>query len=97
MITSYLRFIDSVAALALLGADTDAGRSIPLNAEIDGQYCAIDVVFGTGQITRLIEVDGQDATTEVLPGYHVNVASCGPLPSLAAFRIAPAKPVCVFA
>ena len=97
MKTSYLRFATSAAALAVLGVDTEEGRIIPPDAEIDGQYCAIDVLFGTGQIVRLIEGDGLEPVTEVLPGFHVNVASDGPLPSLAAFEISPANPACVFA
>ena len=65
-------------------------------------YWCIDVVFGTGEVWQPIgepDVEGNQPMERV-PGFHINGLWQGPektLPAqLAAFRVFPTSPACVF-
>ncbi len=111
----YCLFTDEAQALqvatalrnAALPPDTDFEalppvETFPPDGWLGGIYYAIDVVFGTGQITAPTgEVDEEgNPIYAVVSGYHINGIWCGPedtVPvALQPFRVYPETPACVF-
>lgn len=111
----YCSFADEAQALqvatalrnAALPPDTDFASLPPVEAFppdgwLGGIYYAMDVVFGTGQITAPtgeLDQDGNPIYAPV-PGYHINGIWCGPEDTVPAalqqFRVYPETPACVF-
>lgn len=92
--TRFYRFPDAETALDLLGIATAAGRIIPCDMMVDGVCVAIDVLYGTGVITRRIGGTDEAPEYEALDGFHVNTSH--DVPGLSEYEVAPDDPVCVF-
>lgn len=93
MIDLFCKFPDKATAIQIARALTGNPELEEFSKDgwYEGTYYNIDVLFGTGELW----VDGV-----LQPGYHINGRWCGPEatlpPALAAYRVYPSNPVCVF-
>lgn len=102
--TVFLRFADATEALStfrlITGAQADGLSDVPPMVEVGGFPIFVDVLFGTGTITRQIgEAEDGTPLAEPLPGFHVNLSlpDGATLPdALVAFAQTPTNPACVF-
>lgn len=111
----YCSFADKAQALqvatalrnAALPPDTDFDalppvETFPPDGWLGGIYYAMDVVFGTGQITAPTGENDENGNPiyAPVPGFHVNGIWCGPESTVPAaltpFRVYPDTPACVF-
>lgn len=106
----YLRFPDQAAAIAafntIAGEDAAALSDVPPVVFLAAGPIYIDVVFGTGIVSRptgetVTNVEGNVVDVAApIPGFHVNLLLPDgvDLPeALAAVRINPAAPACTWA
>lgn len=75
--TIFLKFPNEEEAKRIFEVEAEA---IPADLTIDGIYCAIDIVFGTGEIYKNVGTEEAPDWQKVV-GFHVNILPLGGLPT----------------